>query len=165
VNLLERIRSTQARRGRRSLTLLVLAWLNALLQPCAMATAGDFAICPDCPPAHIHEQIAAMAEHDHAMVATGDDDGHSAADGHESDSGSATCGGRLVDCAHLNDINQTDRQKQLTLDPGLTWLAPPLVECPQLDDRRPPLSFGPGDAARLTGAFPPLNVLNCVYLD
>jgi len=149
LSLLAKLRIGHARWGRRSLTLLVLAWLNLVLQPCAMAMAGDSASCPDCPAAHVHEHMGAatMAEHDHEM-----------------DAGSTRCGGGLIDCVNLDDINQGDRQKQLPIDSGPVLLALPPMEYVHADDRRAPAPFGAGDAARLRGAFPPLHVLHCVYL-
>lgn len=165
LSLLARIRSTQVGKGRGFLTLLVFAWLNVVLQPCAMAMAN--AACPDCPPAHIHEQMshAAMGEHDHAMVVIKDERAHNGADGHEIDSGSPTCGSELVDCVNLDDINQISRQEQSTPEPGLAWLVPPPVQCLHAVDHALFPSFRPGDAERLIGAFPPLNILYCVYLD
>lgn len=107
-----------------------------------------------------------MADHDPAMAAPDDTAGLHAGVGREMVSDAAACGGAMVSCANLDDINQAERLKQPEPDSGLAWLAPvSVVDCLHAVDRAPPLSFSPGDAARLTGAFPPLNVLYCVYLD
>jgi hypothetical protein len=81
------------------------------------------------------------------------------------DSGSAGCGGELSDCANLDNINQNDRVKTFSPDFKLVGLAPPPHRCSQLDAHGPPLPSGTPDSAKLAGAFPPLNILYCVYLD
>ncbi|MGD2168259.1 MAG: hypothetical protein PVF63_09140, partial [Gammaproteobacteria bacterium] len=59
----------------------------------------------------------------------------------------------------------SDRDRQFTPEAGIAFLALPSTESSSsVDPRPPPLSIV-GDAARLSGAFPPLNVLFCVYLD
>lgn len=153
----------QVRWGRRLLTLLVLAWLNLVLQPCAMAMAAD-AACPGCPPAHADRPMghASKATHEHAAVPH--DGMGSDAVAHEHNTDGGACGGSLVDCVRLGDINQCDRQQPLTPDHTTVWLAPPPMVSAQPGYRDPPV-FSAGDAARLAGAFPPLNVLYCVYLD
>lgn len=152
------------RKGRGFLTLLALAWLNVVLQPCAMA---DAIACPDCPPAHIHEQIsdAAMPGHDHAMTMPEHLGGHDGAVEHDMGSAGPSCAGELVDCVNLDDINQTARQEQPTPEPGLVWIVPVPEPCQHSYDHGSAPSFRLGDPVRLAGAFPPLNVLYCIYLD
>ncbi|NIO42960.1 MAG: hypothetical protein GTO41_24065 [Burkholderiales bacterium] len=166
LSLLATIRLRCVRKGRGFLTLLSLAWLNVILQPCAMAMA-DAITCPDCPPAHINEQVTAgpMEWHDHAMTMHEEVVGHGSAVEHDMNSGGEPCAGELLDCVNLEDISQTARQEQPSPEPGMVWIVP-VPEQPRysLNYRASP-SFCLGDPVRLAGAFPPLNVLHCVYLD
>jgi hypothetical protein len=90
---------------------------------------------------------------------------HEPAPEHEADSHGAACGGELSDCANLDDINQSDRERELSPDLRIAWLAPPPTESALPDVLRPGSASCSADAARLAGSFPPLNVLYCVYLD
>lgn len=160
-----KIRSSWIRKGKAFLTLLTLAWLNVVLQPCAMAMAVT---CPDCPPAHVQDRMsdAAIDGHDHARVMPAEPGGHDdGAGGHETEPGTGSCAGELVECLKFEDINQTARQEQSALEPGLAWIVTAPLECRCTCDRGSSASFCAGDPVRLAGAFPPLNILYCVYLD
>ena len=107
-----------------------------------------------------------MIEHGQRNASEHDDaPEHDHAAGHQADSDCTDCGGDLADCANLDDVKKSDRDEQSAPEPKLVSLAAPPAECAQPADPRPPPSYGSGDAARLTGAFPPLNILYCVYLD
>jgi hypothetical protein len=166
MSLLARIRSGQKRWGRPSLALVAFAWLNVILQPCAMAMSGG--LCPHCPPAHTRAHPAdeaSVAEHGHEMAGHEHGGGHAAEDGHVTDSGSEDCGGELSDCANLDSLNQGERAKSFSPDFKLLGLAPPSARCSQPDVKRSSTPSSASDSARLAGAYPPLNVLYCVYLD
>lgn len=167
MSLLARIRIRQARLGRPSLVLIAFAWLNVILQPCAMAMTGS--LCPHCPPAHAREHAAheSAAEHGHAMAATAHEHGGGDVTGHrdETHSGSTGCGGDLSDCANLDNLNQSERIKPFSPDFKLVAVFRPPAQGPIVDMRRTSMPNAPPDSARLAGAYPPLNVLYCVYLD
>jgi len=137
------------RKGRGFLTLLAVVWLNVVFQPCAMAMV-DAIGCPDCPP---------------AMTMADDHGGHGDAVEHDMGSADAVCAGELIDCFNLEDVNQSARQEQPAPEPGLVWIVPAPEQCQHGYDHGSPGSFLLGDPVRLAGAFPPLNVLYCVYLD
>lgn len=166
MSLLAKIRSGQARWGHASLALLTFAWLNVVLQPCAMAMAGDFGDCHHVASGHGHEPASheTMAGHGHDMAA-GQAEDHGDRQGDDAESRCTDCRGDLADCAHLSDINKSERSKQPAPDHGIAWLVLPATAYTQPVDPRPPPSSGARDAARLSGAFPPLSVLYCVYLD
>lgn len=168
MSLLAKIRSGQARWGHASLALLTFAWLNVVLQPCAMAMSGGSGDSDHLASGHVHEQVShgdAMAELGHAMV-EGHANDHGDLPGDETQSHCTDCSGDLAGCAHLSDINKSERAKQSAPDQVVTWLALPAMDCAQpVDPGPPPVSSSASDAARLSGAFPPLNVLYCVYLD
>jgi hypothetical protein len=155
--------------------LLTLAWLNVILQPCAMAMAGDTAGCHHASFVHVEEGAGnnAMPGYGHPMVEHGLHDAaghdtqpaHDHESAHQMDSDCTDCGGGLTDCANLDDINKSDRQKQFSSEPALVWLALPPRECVSPDISPPVFATSSLDPARLAGAFPPLNVLYCVYLD
>lgn len=165
LSLLAKVRSRCVHKGRGFLTLLVFAWLNVVLQPCAMAMANAI-VCPDCPPTHIDEQIsdATMEGHGHAMTMPEGPGGHHGAVEHDMGSAGELCAGELIDCVNLEDVNQTARQEHSTPEPGLVWIVPASEQCQCTYDRSAS-SFCIGDHVRLAGAFPPLNILYCVYLD
>lgn len=166
MSILARIRSGQARWGRSFLALLAVAWLNVILQPCAMAFSAKSTDCFHSPSAHAGDQMghAAAPAHGHSMV-----DDHamdlSGQPEHETGNHCWDCGGYLADCAHLETIKKSDRDRQFSPEPEIAWIVLPPTDHAQPADPRPPPASNAYDAARLTGAFPPLNVLYCVYLD
>lgn len=116
----------------------------------------DAVTCPDCPPAHTP---------DHAMTMPDDPAGHGGAVDHDAGSAGESCTGELLDCVNLEDINQTGRQEQSTSEPGLVWIVPAPERSQHIWDERTSRLFCRGDPVRLAGAFPPLNILYCIYLD
>jgi hypothetical protein len=132
-----------------------------------MAMAGS--LCPHCPPAHTreHPAHARIAEQGHEMAGHAHEHGggHAAEDGHETDAGSEGCAGELSDCANLDSLNQGERAKPFSPDFKLVGLAPPPARCAQPDMKQSSTPSSASDSVRLAGAYPPLNVLYCVYLD
>jgi len=166
MSLLTKMRIRQARWGRPTLALVMFAWLNVILQPCAMAMAGS--VCPHCPPERMHAQPAhAMADHGHSHAMPDHEHGgeHATSQGQQSDPGSDECAGDLSGCANLDDLRQNDRIKPFSADLKLVGLAPPPERCTPTGLLRHSTIAASLDSARLSGAYPPLNVLYCVYLD
>ena len=142
------IRRRQTPWARHALGVIVVMWLNLVLQPCAMAFGGNSdQDCPDCPPAH--------SQHD----------GHEMASMDIADLG-MPCAGISADCGVLDDLNYDGRNAQLKVKD-----APddsPVVVLPFANlatDIKParraylrPIQRHP------PGPSPALNKLYCVYL-
>ena len=148
MTLLGKIRAGQTTWGRRVLSVFVVAWISAAMQPCLMAMemagpvevtmAGDHSLsdhaekhsCPHCPPSSPHsDQTRAL----------------------------------MADCGELPDFKQGDRFSKLEVDDtwyqvvanagfGLSPSAPKHVQ----SGRDCPNPKYAGD--------PPLNLKNCVFL-
>lgn len=143
MTFLGRLRSRQNTWTPRVLVLFAMAWLGAVLQPCAMAlgSEGDHD-CPHCPPAH------EMSMHMHG------------------DMESAPCAGGASGCDNAGEYYYDGRHNEPKLkdQPSdqplvvLPWadqaLVPHRTSAPHLSGRSLP-----------PGVPPPLNVLFCVYLN
>lgn len=168
MNILARIRSGQARWGRLFLALFAVAWLNVILQPCALAISENSAGCRGSSAGQNHDQMSheTASAHGHSMAGDHEMD-HGGQQAHDADADCdcKDCGGYLADCAHLDSIKKNDRDKQLSPESRDAWFAAPVTDYAQMPPLRPPLFSNACDAARLSGAFPPLNVLYCIYLD
>jgi hypothetical protein len=135
--------------ARRVLVLLIVAWLNLALQPCAMALGADpVPDCPHCPSAQASEDAA------QAM--------HAAADAAMP---CATSVGSVGDCDSLDEMRADSRAGELKVKdaPGDQPVA--LLPAAALVDQ---WAFAAPAAlpvrCNCPAASPPLNVLYCVYL-
>ncbi|MBT8098084.1 MAG: hypothetical protein KJP16_13960 [Gammaproteobacteria bacterium] len=136
------------------LGVFVVAWLNLVMQPCAMAL-GDMEKrdCPGCPPAHQDERSG------HAMHG-----GDKAAE--ESASGEMPCATAATDCNLLDQLNYDGRTVKLELNdaPNDSPIAigPPLT----FESALKPIEYRGWHSTRSPPppASVPLNVFYCVYL-
>ena len=143
--------NTTSSKGKRSRTatgrllgVLGVFWLNLVVAPCAMAF-GDEHDCPHCPP----EMAGEMAAHH----------------GHHEDSAASACDALMSDCDDIGTYVHDGRPAQ-----------------PKLKDNADPVSMAPPPFAEFAidtvgfvttaadppdpvAAFPPLHLLNCVFLD
>ena len=136
-------RRTRSATGR-LLGVLGVFWLNLVVAPCAMAFGAEHD-CPHCPP----EMSDEMAAHH----------------GHHQDDAASACDALMSDCDDLGTYANEGRFAQLKLkdktDP--VAMAPPtLPDTPVAAARFVPARADPPDPV---GAFPPLHLLNCVFLD
>lgn len=146
-SLMAGIRRLQARLTRPSLAVVVLAWLNVALQPCALAFGQSHSShCTHCPPGHVHDHAAPTTD---AMV-----------------SEAMSCAARLADCANLGDIDHRTRdgESKPSDPPKLTWAVIWPTEPSSLPHASPE-RMRVSDPPCYSGAYPPLNVLFCVYLN
>lgn len=128
----------------RLLGVLGVFWLNLVVAPCAMALGTEHD-CPHCPP----EMSDEMAAHH----------------GHHQDSAGSGCDALMSDCDDLGNYANEGRFAQLKAkdktDP--VAMAPPtLPDTPLAIARVGTATVVPPDPV---GAFPPLHLLNCVFLD
>lgn len=83
------------------------------------------------------------------------------------DAGAMPCAAQVADCINLDDINHDPRDGQTKVsDPptatwAAVWPAEPLLLAGAVRAARTRV----GDPRCRAGAYPPLNVLFCVYLD
>jgi len=127
------------------LGVVLVAWLNLALQPCAMAfEAGQDHDCPHCPPTQSH--------HD---------------DGHDMATYDSPCATSASDCDVLDDWTNNGRKTEVQLKdipkdlPSSVAPADPIVRV----DQRAELTAVCLSMNRPPGASPPLHKLYCVYLD
>ena len=147
-------RRARPTRMRSILGVFVVAWLNLVMQPCAMAL-GDMEKrdCPGCPPAHQDERSG------HAMHG-----GDKAAE--ESASGEMPCATAATDCNLLDQLNYDGRTVKLELNdaPNDSPIAigPPLT----FESALKPIEYRGWHSTRSPPppASVPLNVFYCVYL-
>ena len=147
-------RRARPSRMRSILGVFVVAWLNLVLQPCAMAL-GNMAEndCPRCPPSHEEQKS------DHAMHG-----GRMAAE--DAASGGMPCSDAATDCTLLDELNYDGRLVKLELNDAPNdspiAIAPPFVCEPNL---RPAAYHGwhPSRSPPPPSSVP-LNVYYCVYL-
>jgi hypothetical protein len=128
----------------RLLGVLGVFWLNLVVAPCAMAFSAEHD-CPHCPPEMSDEKAA---HH-----------------GHHQDDAASACDALMSDCDDLGSYANEARFAQLKLkdktDP--VAMAPPaLPDTPVAATGSVPATADPPDPV---GAFPPLHLLNCVFLD
>jgi hypothetical protein len=136
------------------LGVFIVAWLNFVLQPCAMAIGNmEEHDCPRCPPSH--EEMRA----DHAMHGR-----HLAAE--ETAPHEMPCANTATDCSLLDELNYDGRIVKLELDNAPVdtpiAVAPALISEPHLQHAdchswHPARSPPPRSSV-------PLNVYYCVYL-
>ena len=140
--------TTNSKRSRaasgRLLAVLGLFWLNLVVAPCALAFGAEHD-CPHCPT----EQAGEMAAHH----------------GHHEDTAIAGCDALASDCDDLGDFAHEGRCAQ-----------------PKLKDKAEPVAMAPparpdaavdvagfvttaADPPDPGAVFPPLYLLNCVFLD
>lgn len=139
---------------RNILAVLAVAWLNIVLQPCAMAL-GDMQEhdCPRCPPSQAAEAS------DHALHGR-----HGTAE--ESASGEMHCALAATDCSLVDELNYDGRIVKLELNDAPND-APIAIGPPTVFDRGlRPADYSSWHRTRspppLAGV--PLNVYYCVYL-
>lgn len=133
--------------GNGTLGAFVFVWLSLALQPCVMALeSGDHGDCPHCPP----EVSQHHAGHDMAM--------------HEMGTMAMPCAAS-GDCDSLDELNYDGRTAEVKADKVESTLAmlPPALE--QQQATLPCRARSTRDTDHLSGAAPPLHVLNCVYLN
>lgn len=140
---LSRIRPAKSAPQRWSL-LVVIAWLNIALAPCAMAF-GSTAACPhNATPDHaemmMHEGHHSPAEAPDCALVEAD-----------------CCGSKTVATDSRTDVSP-DKQQDVALIVGALSAATRFVLT------EPPGRFGQGPPERFATS-PPVHVLNCVYLD
>ena len=127
----------------RLLAVLGVFWLNLVVAPCALAFGGEHD-CPHCPT----EQAGEMAAHH----------------GHHEGMASAGCDALMSDCDDIGTLAHEGRSSQ----PKLKDKAEPVPMAPSTMPDAPIdiVAFvttvaDPPDPA---GVFPPLHLLNCVFL-
>lgn len=132
-------------RTRGILGVILVAWLNLALQPCAMALeAEQDHDCPHCPPAQSHRN-----------------------DGHDMATYDTPCATNASDCDVLDDWANNERKTQVKFKdipndlPASVAPAVPVVRVDQLLK----LTATSLSMIRPQGASPPLHKLYCVYLD
>lgn len=128
----------------RLLGVLGVFWLNLVVAPCALAFGAEHD-CPHCPP----EMSDEMAAHH----------------GHHENRTASACDALMSDCDDLGTFAHEGRCAQLKLkdktDP-VPMAAPALPDTPLAIARYAMATYDPPDPV---GAFPPLHLLNCVFLD
>ena len=147
MTVLAAMRRKQSSWGKRTLGAFVFVWLGLALQPCVMAFESDeHGDCPHCPP-KVSQQHAG---HDMAM--------------HEMAEMAMPCAAS-GDCDSLDDFNYDGRTAEVKADKVEYTLAilPPALG--QQQANLPCHARSTRDTDHLSGAAPPLHVLNCVYLD
>lgn len=140
------IAENRASKPRRLSMLVLIAWLNMAMAPCAMAFDGDHP-CP-----HSAPDTAAHGEHQQ---------GHH---GHHGSADRGDCGGAASDCCDAQQVATDSRPLFENHDvSGDIAAAPPAAEQVRDPNHVSPLSTGPPDIGR-NATHPPLNLLNCVFL-
>jgi hypothetical protein len=128
----------------RLLGVLGVFWLNLVIAPCALAFGGEHD-CPHCPP----EQAAGMAAHH----------------GHHEDTADAGCDTMLSGCddvgAAVNDGRHAQPKLKDKAEP--VPMAPPPVPAAAVEPAH--VVATAADPPDPVGTFPPLHLLNCVFLD
>ncbi|MDX1508221.1 MAG: hypothetical protein R3358_08070 [Woeseiaceae bacterium] len=129
----------------RRLSLLVfVAWLNMAMAPCAMAFGDDH----DCP--HAGGAMAAHGEHQH---------------GHHGGSDARDCADVASECCDEQSVANDSRPSFEKQDFSADFVSLPLApDARCVRSCLSPLSTGPPDIGRCA-AHPPINLLNCVFLD
>ena len=128
------------RRWRRTVALVLVAWFNLALQPCAMAMqADDEAPCAPCPQTQSQEQAA-----------------------HHADADSAPCFTADTDCQVLDELLPQESARDLPGDQALAKAPSGFTDMSSASATR--LHYFRPDSL-LPGHPPPLSVLYCVYLD
>ena len=147
-------RRARTSRMRSIMSVVVIAWLNLALQPCAMALGGmEEHDCPRCPPSHED------ARADHAMH-----NGHAAEK--EAKAGDMPCSTAATDCTLLDELNYDGRTVKLELNDAPNEspvaIAPPFAFEPKLK----PIEYLGWHSTRSPPppASVPLDVYYCVYL-
>ena len=128
----------------RLLGVLGVFWLNLVVAPCAMAFGAEHD-CPHCPP----EMTGEMAAHH----------------GHHEDSNASACDALMSDCDDLGAYAHEGRCAQVKLKDKAepVPMAPPAIaDVPIATVAFATTAADPPDPV---GAFPPLHLLNCVFLD
>ena len=127
----------------RLLAVLGVFWLNLVVAPCALALGSEHD-CPHCPPEHATEMAAHHGHHE-AMAGTG-------------------CDALTSDCDDIGTYAHEGRTAQLKLKDQ----AEPALMAPAAFPDTPVHSItfvtttaDPPDPAAI---FPPLHLLNCVFL-
>jgi hypothetical protein len=128
----------------RLLGVLGVFWLNLVVAPCAMAFGAEHD-CPHCPP----EMTAEMAAHH----------------GHHDDSKVSACDALMSDCDDLGTFVHEGRGAQVKLKDKAepVPMAPPAIAGAPITT----VTFATtaADPPDPVGTFPPLHLLNCVFLD
>ena len=127
----------------RSLGVLAVFWLNLVAAPCALAFGGEHD-CPHCPP----EQAGEMTAHH----------------GHHEDTASAGCDALMSDCDDIGAFAHEGRAAQPklkdTAEP-VPMASPAMPDAPMDTVTFVTTAADPPDPGE---AFPPLHLLNCVFL-
>ena len=128
----------------RLLAVLGVFWLNLVVAPCAMAFGAEHD-CPHCPP----EMAGEMTAHH----------------GHHDDSSASACDALMSDCDDLGAFAHDGRAAQPKLKDRVdtVLMAPPSL--PVMPVTMPRIVTTTADPPDPVGAFPPLHLLNCVFLD
>lgn len=127
--------------------LVFVAWLNMAMAPCAMAFGGEHQ-CPH----------GGAATDTHAAHQHGQHDHHGAGN-------AADCGGAASECCDEQDVANDSRPSFEKQDfCGEFASIPVALEIPCEPASVSPLSTGPPGSGRFA-AEPPVNLLNCVFLD
>lgn len=145
---------TYRTRTRGVLGMLVIAWLNIAVQPCAMALGSiEDHDCPRCPPSHADEQPEHLM-HDQHMAAE------------DSASSAMPCATPATDCSFLDELNCDGRAVKLEIKD-----APSDVSVAVLPAYVSELAIRPAKVRGWHGtrsppilSSVPLNVYYCVYL-
>ena len=128
----------------RLLAVLGVFWLNLVLAPCALAFAAEHD-CPHCPP----EQMEEMAAHH----------------GHHGEEAGSGCGTMMPGCDDIGTYAHEGRlaQPKLKDKSEPVPMAPPAFpDAPVATAVYVTTAADPPDPVE---AFPPLHLLNCVFLD
>lgn len=130
----------------RGLAVFVVAWLNLVIAPCAMAAAGQHD-CAHCPP----EDGPAMSAHH----------------GHAAEEAKNPCATLQADCCEVAaataDNRGADNSTARKVQPDNDVLAPAYAQLQAAPRAAACVASDPPDPPAY--AAPPRHVLNCVYLD
>lgn len=138
--------SRKARSANRGvLGLFAAVCLNLVIQPCAIAMAGD-SDCLHCPPAAGEEMAA---HHGH----------HAAAETDE-----APCAALEAPCGDLDGVSLDQRGGQAKTKFSGDTSAAPVTELPAVELFRTEIQAAAAGPPGTTRASPPLNLLYCVFL-
>jgi hypothetical protein len=157
-------RRPHAARTRSVLAVFVVAWMNLVLQPCAMALGGvEQHDCPRCPDSASADHAAhEMAGHDmvgHEMA------GHDMA-GHDMAMGDMPCASAATDCSLADELNYDSRNTELKPKDSPQDLPiavlPAIATVPALR----PADYAGWHRTRSPppGSSTPLNITYCVFL-
>lgn len=147
-------RQTCRTRTRGVLGMLVIAWLNIAIQPCAMALGSiEDHDCPHCPPSHADEP-SEHAVHGQHMAAR------------DSASSAMPCATQATDCGLPDELNFDGRAIKLELKDAPGDVSVAVLPAYGYQPARRPARYHHWHGSRSPpiASSVPLNIYYCVYL-